>query len=102
MNEIRIEEGDEYVEIKMIKTVRIGDRVGITVGYDFAMCMAELSLPKALELHKAMGKMLDIKDRLDGLLKITKKYCNDKCRYFETKRCPDCGVVAAIKAAEEK
>lgn len=61
---IRIEEDGESVTIWVQDGTRFHIKTHYIMDAGESMCTADLSLPKALELHRALGKMLGVEDKL--------------------------------------
>ena len=59
MSKIRIEYFGDYVEL-----TKQGKLIVVEAGYDTCMTNANLPIPKAKELHQALGKMLGVEDKL--------------------------------------
>ena len=108
MRRCRIEEGEKFVELVLYETYIIFE-----AGDGRKLChYASLSLPKALELHKAMGKLLGVEDKLleackqlqtmgEEILVKTNFISIEACRSYVEEMLEFCKAKAAIKDAEE-
>ncbi len=94
MNEkIKIKEKNEYVAIQLTHN----DLLQVSTGWSGGGTSSNLTRPKALELYRAMGKMLGVEDKL---LEASKR-ANEMIGALGYKGLTHRMLEDAIKAAEE-